>query len=240
MSAMSNINAAAMLSRPGNRTPAAGPPARSLLEKAIASLEEADAAFACNTGRAAFGTVMSLFRPGEGLIAPDDLQADTRLLFEYYRKQYGIPVDYLPFGKTEEVECAVTDTTKAIYLESLPRPFSEETDIEGYARIAKRHSLLLIVDHTLSTPTTRKPIALGADIVIHSETHYLAGNHDVQAGLIAAKGEALCKNLAAHHYAAGATLSASESKQIFRGLQTLPLRMKQHEENARKSRLSGI
>ncbi|KZE37742.1 hypothetical protein AV656_09415 [Bhargavaea cecembensis] len=237
---MSNSHVATMLSLPGNRTPAAGPSARSLLEKAVTSLEEADAAFACNTGRAAIATVMSLFRPGEGLIAPEDLQADTRRLFEYYRKQHGIPVDYLPFGKPGEVECAVTDTTKAIYLESLPRPFSEEADIEGYARIAKKYSLLLIVDHTRYTPITRKPIALGADIVIHSETHYLAGNHDVQAGLVAAKGEALCKNLAAHHHAAGAALSASESKQIFRGLQTLPLRMKHHEENAGKRRLSGI
>lgn len=229
---MTRTHAKTMLSTLGNRTAAASQPARSLLEEAIAKIEEADAAFACNTGRAAIALMMSLFRPGEGLIAPDDLQADTRQLFEYYRKQRGIFVDYLPFGKPEEVERSVTDTTKAIYLGSLPHPFSEETDIEGYARIAKRHNLLLIVDHTLYTPITWKPIALGADIVIHTETHGLAGNPDVHAGLIAAKGEALCKNLAAHHYAAGIALSPSESQLIIRGLHTLPLRMKQFEENA--------
>jgi cystathionine gamma-synthase len=209
-------------------------PTRALLEEGFAELEGGDAAFACSSGMAAIGLVLSLFRPGEGILAPEDLYGGTYRLLEHYRKQYGIPVDYLTFSDPNEVKRAVTDTTKALFIESPTNPLMQEIDIEVYAEIAKKHGLLLIVDNTFYTPILQKPIMLGADIVIHSATKYIGGHNDVLAGLVAAKGEVLCEQLAAQHNAEGAVLSPFDSWLVIRGLKTLPLRMKQHEENARK------
>lgn len=183
---------------------------------------------------AAIGLVLSLFRPGDGILAPEDLYGGTYRLLEHYRKQYGIPVDYLTFGNPDEVERAVTGTTKALFIESPTNPLMQEIDIKAYAEMAKKHSLLLIVDNTFYTPILQKPIALGADIVIHSATKYIGGHNDVLAGLVVAKGETLCERLAAQHNAEGAVLSPFDSWLVIRGLKTLPLRMKQHEANAKE------
>ncbi|MCW1928309.1 methionine biosynthesis PLP-dependent protein [Bhargavaea beijingensis] len=209
-------------------------PTRALLEEGFAELEEGDAAFACSSGMAAIGLVLSLFRPGDGILASEDLYGGTYRLLEHYRKQYGIPVDYLTFGNPDEVERAVTGTTKALFIESPTNPLMQEIDIKAYAEMAKKHSLLLIVDNTFYTPILQKPIALGADIVIHSATKYIGGHNDVLAGLVVAKGETLCERLAAQHNAEGAVLSPFDSWLVIRGLKTLPLRMKQHEANAKE------
>lgn len=209
-------------------------PTRALLEEGFAELEAGDAAFACSSGMAAIRLVLSLFRPGDGILAPEDLYGGTYRLLEQYRKQYGIPVDYLTFSDPDEVEHAITDTTKALFIESPTNPLMQEIDIEVYAKIAKQHGLLLIVDNTFYTPILQKPITLGADIVIHSATKYIGGHNDVLAGLVVAKGEALCTQLAAQHNAEGAVLSPFDSWLVIRGLKTLPLRMKQHEANAKE------
>ena len=208
-------------------------PTRTLLEEGFAELEEGDAAFACSSGMAAIGLVLSLFRPGDGILAPEDLYGGTYRLLEHYRKQYGIPVDYLTFSDHCEVEQAISGTTKAIFIESPTNPLMQEIDIGTYAEIAKKHSLLLIVDNTFYTPILQKPITLGADIVIHSATKYIGGHNDWLAGLVIAKGETLCERLAAQHNAEGAVLSPFDSWLVIRGLKTLPLRMKQHEANAK-------
>ncbi|SEJ71601.1 cystathionine gamma-synthase [Bhargavaea ginsengi] len=209
-------------------------PTRDLLEEGFAELEGGDAAFACSSGMAAIGLVLSLFRPGEGILAPEDLYGGTYRLLEHYRKQYGIPVDYLTFSDPDEVERTITDTTKALFIESPTNPLMQEIDIGAFASIAKKHSILLIVDNTFYTPILQKPITLGADIVIHSATKYIGGHNDVLAGLVVAKGKAICEQLAAQHNAGGAVLSPFDSWLVIRGLKTLPLRMKQHGENARK------
>lgn len=209
-------------------------PTRALLEEGFAELEEGDAAFACSSGMAAIGLVLSLFRPGDGILAPEDLYGGTYRLFEHYRRQYGIPVDYLPFDDPSEVERSITAGTKALFIESPTNPLLQEIDLEIYGKIAKKHGLLLIVDNTFYTPILQKPIVLGADIVVHSATKYLGGHNDVLAGLVVAKGEDLCEQLAAHHNAEGAVLSPFDSWLVIRGLKTLPLRMRQHEANARE------
>ncbi|MGM9922592.1 MAG: methionine biosynthesis PLP-dependent protein [Bhargavaea sp.] len=209
-------------------------PTRAILEEGFAELEAGDAAFACSSGMAAIGLVLSLFRPGEGIIAPEDLYGGTYRLLEHYRKQYGVPVDYLTFSDSDEVERAITDTTKALFIESPTNPLMQEIDIEAYGEIAKRHGLLLIADNTFYTPILQQPITLGADIVIHSATKYIGGHNDVLAGLVVAKGKTLCEQLAAQHNAEGAVLSPFDSWLVIRGLKTLPLRMKQHEANAKE------
>ena len=110
----------------------------------------------------------------------------------------------------------------------------EQTDIAEVARIAKKHNVLLIVDNTFYTPLLQQPILQGADIVIHSATKYLGGHNDVLAGLIVAKGEKLCADLAKFHNAAGAVLSPFDSWLLMRGMKTLSLRMERHESNAQK------
>ncbi|SIT92761.1 PLP-dependent transferase [Edaphobacillus lindanitolerans] len=212
-------------------------PTRALLEEGFAEIEGGDAAFACSSGMAAIGLVLSLFRPGDGILAPEDLYGGTYRLFEHYRKQYGIPVDYLPFDAPAEVERAITGGTKALFIETPTNPLLQEIDLRAYGELAGKHGLLLIVDNTFYTPILQRPIESGADIVVHSATKYLGGHNDVLAGLVVAKGRELCERLAAQHNAEGAVLSPFDSWLVIRGLKTLPLRMQQHEENAR--RLAG-
>ncbi len=109
----------------------------------------------------------------------------------------------------------------------------QEADIEAVAAFAKQYELLLIVDNTFYTPVLQKPLTKGADIVIHSATKYLGGHNDVLAGLIVAKGKALCEQLAMYHNAIGAVLSPFDSWLLIRGMKTLALRMRQHEQNAK-------
>src|SRR5690625_4175577 len=110
----------------------------------------------------------------------------------------------------------------------------QEIDIAKIATIAKEKNLLLIVDNTFLTPYFQRPIESGADIVIHSATKYIGGHNDVLAGLVVAKGEKICEILATKHNAIGAVLSPTDSWLVIRGLKTLHLRMRQHEENAKR------
>jgi cystathionine gamma-synthase len=210
-----------------------GNPTRQLLEKTIADLEGGDQGFACSSGMAAILTVLSLFQSGDEWIVSEDLYGGTyRLLEKGYRK-YGLTTTYVNTCFPEEIECKVTPQTKAIFLETPTNPLMQESDIAAVSEIAKRHGLLLIVDNTFYTPLLQQPIALGADIVIHSATKYLGGHNDVLAGLIVAKGKELCEDLALYHNGAGAVLSPFDSWLLMRGMKTLSLRMERHEKNAK-------
>lgn len=208
-------------------------PTRQLLEDGIASLESGDAGYACSSGMAAIQLVLSLFRSGDELIAPEDVYGGTYRLFGQYADTYSITTSYIDFSNVNEVENKITNNTKAIFIESPTNPLMQEIDIIQYAELANKHNLLLIVDNTFLTPYFQRPIELGADIVIHSATKYIGGHNDVLAGLVIAKGKALCAQLAKNHNSAGAVLSPFDSWLTIRGLKTLHLRMKQHEANAK-------
>lgn len=208
-------------------------PTRALLEEGIANLECGDAGFACSSGMAAIQLVLSLFRTGDELIAPEDVYGGTYRLFRQYAETYSITTSYLDFTQIDDVEKQITPKTKAIFIETPTNPLMEEIDILQYAKLAKKHHLLLIVDNTFLTPYLQRPIELGADIVLHSATKYIGGHNDVLAGLVIAKGNTLCEQLATNHNAAGAVLSPFDSWLTIRGLKTLHLRMKQHEANAK-------
>lgn len=209
-------------------------PTRSILEEGIADLEKGDAGFACSSGMAAIQLVLSLFKSGDALIAPDDIYGGTYRLFRQYAEQYGITTSYASFASIEETEKLITAQTKALFIETPTNPLMGEIDIEQYAELAKRHQLLLIVDNTFLTPYYQRPIESGADIVIHSATKYIGGHNDVLAGLVVAKGDALCKQLSENHNAIGATLSSFDAWLVIRGLKTLHVRMKQHDANAKE------
>jgi cystathionine gamma-synthase len=210
-----------------------GNPTRQLLEKTIADLEGGDQGFACSSGMAAILTVLSLFQSGDEWLVSEDLYGGTyRLLEKGYRK-YGLTTTYVNTCCPKEIERKITPQTKAIFLETPTNPLMQESDIAAVAQIAKRHGLLLIVDNTFYTPLLQQPIALGADIVIHSATKYLGGHNDVLAGLVVAKGKELCEDLALYHNGAGAVLSPFDSWLLMRGMKTLSLRMERHEKNAK-------
>ncbi|WP_153733599.1 methionine biosynthesis PLP-dependent protein [Sporosarcina obsidiansis] len=208
-------------------------PTRSILEDGIANLESGDQGFACSSGMAAIQLILSLFKTGDELLAPEDLYGGTYRLFNQYENTYQISTRYLSFDDVEAVEQAITDRTKAIFLETPTNPLMLQINIAIYAELAKKHGLLLIVDNTFLTPYFQRPIEDGADIVIHSATKYIGGHNDVLAGLVVAKGEDLSERLFTNHNAMGATLSPLDSWLVVRGLKTLHLRMKQHDANAK-------
>ena len=132
-----------------------------------------------------------------------------------------------------EIEAAITANTKAIFIETPSNPLMEECDVAEIAKLAKKHNLLMIVDNTFLTPVLSRPLDLGADIVIHSGTKYIAGHNDSLVGLIIAKGQELCDRIAYIQMVPGAVLSPFDSWLTVRGMKTLSLRMKRHQDNAK-------
>ncbi|MGG3519082.1 methionine biosynthesis PLP-dependent protein [Bacillus pseudomycoides] len=211
-----------------------GNPTRGLLERAIADLEEGEQGYACSSGMAAVLLILSLFRSGDELIVSEDLYGGTYRLFAEHEEKWNIRCRYVDTQSIKQIEQAVTSQTKAIFIETPTNPLMQVTDIAAVATVAKRHDLLLIVDNTFYTPYIQQPLTEGADIVLHSATKYLGGHNDVLSGLVVTKGQTLCEALAHYHNASGAVLSPFDSWLLIRGMKTLALRMKQHEENAKK------
>lgn len=209
-------------------------PTREILERGIADLESGDEGFACSSGMAAIQLVLSIFRSGDELILEEDIYGGTYRLLKQYEDKYAIKTSYANFSDISAIEKLITNKTKALFLETPTNPLMQEIDIKKIAVIAKKHNLLLIVDNTFLTPYFQRPIESGANIVIHSATKYIGGHNDVLAGLVVAKGEELCETLATKHNAIGAVLSPIDSWLIIRGLKTLHLRMRQHEDNAKQ------
>lgn len=209
-------------------------PTRTILEQGIADLEGGDQGYACSSGMAAVQLVMSLFKPNDELIVPEDLYGGTYRLFKTFAENYNIKPVYNTFTHIEAVESLITENTKALFIETPTNPLMQEIDLVAYAALAKKHNLLLIVDNTFYTPYFQRPLELGADIVLHSATKYIGGHNDVLAGLVVAKGEALCEKLAFYHNGIGMVLAPMDSWLLIRGLKTLHLRLKQHDANAKK------
>ena len=207
-------------------------PTREILEKGIAELENGDAGFACSSGMAAVQLVLSLFKPGDEIILPDDIYGGTYRLLKSFSDSYNIHPIY--FTSVSDIEKLITENTKAIFLETPTNPLMIEFDLDQFNTICKKHQLLFIVDNTFYTPYFQRPIEHGADIVIHSATKYIAGHNDVLAGLVVAKGQQLCEKLAFNHNGMGLVLSPMDSWLTIRGLKTMHLRLKQHDANAKQ------
>lgn len=210
-----------------------GNPTRKILEDSIAKLENGDQGFACSSGMAAIATILALFQSGDQWIVSQDLYGGTFRLLEKGFKKWGLDCQYVDTCCLNEIEQAITPQTKAIFIETPTNPLMQQTDIRAVASLAKQYNILLIVDNTFYTPILQQPILEGADIVVHSATKYLGGHNDVLAGLIVAKGTELCEAIAFHHNSNGAVLSPFDSWLLIRGMKTLALRMKQHEQNAK-------
>ena len=207
-------------------------PTRQRLEKLVASLENGLDALAFASGMAAVDAVLRLFKPGDHIITGNDLYGGSFRLFHRYEEQNGLSFTVVHTSKLEEITSAINPHTKAIYLETPTNPTMEISDLRAISKIAKENNLLVIVDNTFLTPYFQKPLDLGADIIIHSGTKYLAGHNDVLAGFTIVKDEKIAENLRLIYKSTGACLGALDAWLVIRGIKTLPLRMEQHQRNA--------
>lgn len=218
-----------------------GNPTRHALEQYIADLEEGARGFAFSSGMAAIHAVFSLLNSGDHIILTDDVYGGTYRIITKVLSRLGIEATFADTTKLEELGKALQPNTKALFVETPTNPLLKITDIAEIARWAKARKLLFIVDNTFSTPYWQTPIALGADIVLHSATKYIGGHSDVVAGLAVVNSDKLGEELHFVQNATGGVLGPQDSWLLIRGLKTLGLRMEAHEENARAivSYLSG-
>lgn len=207
-------------------------PTRARLETLVASLEEGIDALAFSSGMAAVDAVMNLFAPGDHIITGNDLYGGSFRLFRNINARNGVEFTTVHTSKLEEIKAAIKPNTKAIFLETPTNPTMEISDLRAISKIAKENNFLVIVDNTFLTPYFQKPLTLGADIVIHSGTKYLAGHNDVLAGFTVVKEQTLADKLRLIYKTTGACLGALDAWLVIRGIKTLPLRMEQHQKNA--------
>lgn len=207
-------------------------PTREALEQTIAKLEGGLDALAFSTGMAAVSLLMELFSPGDHIIACSDLYGGTRRLFDHVSVKNGLSFSFVDAADMSAFAAALTPQTKAIFLETPTNPMMQVADIAAASGIAKSHGLLLIVDNTFLTPYFQQPLALGADVVLHSGTKYLGGHNDTLAGFLVVKDAALLERLRFLYKTTGACLAPFDSWLILRGIKTLAIRMERQQQTA--------
>jgi cystathionine beta-lyase/cystathionine gamma-synthase len=211
----------------------AGNPTRDRLEMALAALEGGHSGHAFASGMAAIYALVATLHAGDHLICSHNVYGGTQRLFNQIIQHYGIEIEYVDTGDLAAVEAAIKPNTKLIHVETPTNPLMSLSDIAGVSAIAHAHGVEVSVDNTFMSPALQSPIALGADIVMHSTTKFLNGHSDGLGGaLIGTKPEHKERFLLVQK-AAGGILSPFECFLVLRGIKTLPLRMKQHEENGR-------
>lgn len=206
-------------------------PTREHLEKVVAALENGIDALALSSGMAAITMLMELFRPGDHLIVDADLYGGSIRLFDNISEKNGITFSHIDCYR-ENVEDYITESTRAIYIETPTNPMMNVTDIAALGQIAKKHSLIFIVDNTFLSPYFQNPLSLGADIVVHSGTKYLGGHNDTLAGFLVTDREDISEKLRFVIKTTGAGLAPFDSWLILRGIKTLGLRMDRAQHNA--------
>jgi len=213
-------------------------PTRRALEELLAALEGGASASAFASGLAAIDAVVKTLQSGDEILAVDDIYGGAFRQFTHIWQKFGITVRYVDTTDPVNVLDALTPQTKLVWIESPTNPTLKVTDIEAVARIAHTHSARLCVDNTFLSPALQNPIALGADIVIHSATKYLGGHSDLIAGAVITADKALGEQIRFIQNACGAVLAPHDAWLVIRGIETLPLRIRQHCANAEKVALA--
>ncbi len=211
-----------------------GNPTRHALEELIKDLEGGERGFAFGSGMAAITSVMMLFNSGDHVVLTDDVYGGTYRVMTKVLNRLGIESTFVDSSNPASIEEAIRENTKAVYIETPTNPLLKITDIKEAADLAKKHDLLTIVDNTFSTPYWQNPLALGADIVLHSATKYLGGHSDVVAGLVVVNSDQLAEDLFFVQNSTGGVLGPQDSWLLIRGIKTLGLRMEEHEINTKK------
>jgi cystathionine beta-lyase/cystathionine gamma-synthase len=209
-----------------------GNPTRTALETCLASLEDGHFGLAFASGMAAEATIMRLLAPGDHTIAVDDLYGGTYRLFRQVLEPMGLTFSFVDGARPELVEEAWTPQTRMVWIESPTNPLLKLVDIQAISEISHRHGAIVVVDNTFMSPYFQRPLSLGADIVTHSATKYLAGHSDTIAGAVVVDRQDLRDRLAFFQNAAGGVPGPMDAWLVLRGLKTLALRMREHERNA--------
>lgn len=206
-------------------------PTRHALEKNLAALENGKHGLCFGSGMAATDTLMRLFKPGDEIIATNDLYGGTYRLFSKVYAPLGIKSHFCPLQDLDAVEALINENTKMLWVETPTNPTMKIYDIEGLSAIAKKHNILLAVDNTFASPYLQQPLNLGADIVMHSVTKYLGGHSDVVMGALICKDDKLAEDLYFLQNSCGGVCGPQDSFLVLRGIKTLHLRMQRHCEN---------
>lgn len=211
-----------------------GNPTRRALEQQVASLEEGKNAFAFSSGMAAIHAALAIFHAGDHLIVGNQIYGGTFRLLHQFFAQWGLEITAVDTRDLAAVEGAIKPNTKAIYFEPVTNPLLQVTSVRAVAQLAHQHHLLTIVDNTFLSPYLLRPLALGADVVVHSATKYLSGHSDVSAGVVAVNSNALAQKIYFIQNALGSILSPEDSNELLRGIKTLGVRMDRQIANVKK------
>ncbi|MFZ2656712.1 MAG: PLP-dependent aspartate aminotransferase family protein [Victivallales bacterium] len=209
-----------------------GNPTRKALETAIATLEGGKYGLAYASGSAATVGVLQILKPGDHIVAGQDLYGGTYRLLESVYKPIGIEVTYANTYDISEFKKAFRKNTKMVWLESPTNPLLKISDIAKIAEVSKSHKALFVVDNTFLSPFFQKPLSLGADIIVHSTTKYIAGHSDIIGGAVVTSDEESFKAMKFYQNAGGAVPGILDCWLTLRGLKTLAIRMKEHEANS--------
>ncbi|MDA7716721.1 PLP-dependent aspartate aminotransferase family protein [Flavobacteriaceae bacterium] len=209
-------------------------PTRSALEKSLASIESGEFGLAFGSGLAAIDAVLKLLNPGDEVISTNDLYGGSYRLFTKIFEKYGLVFHFTEMDNLSKIESLVNNNTKMIWVETPTNPMMNIVDVNGLSSISKKFNLILAVDNTFATPFLQQPLLLGADIVMHSATKYLAGHSDVVLGALIVNDKDLSEQLYFIQNASGAICGPMDSFLTLRGIKTLHVRMQRHCENAEK------
>lgn len=209
-----------------------GNPTRRILERCVAELEGGEHGLAFGSGCAGMTTLFHTLRPGDHVLACDDVYGGTFRILDKVFKPLGIATSWVDLTNLDAVRAAMRTETKLVVIESPTNPMLKVVDIAAVAKIAHGGSAKVVVDNTFATPMLQRPLALGADVVVHSTTKYMNGHSDVVGGVIVTSDAALAEKLRFLQNAIGAVPSPFDCFLVLRGLKTLPVRMERHSKSA--------
>ena len=209
-------------------------PTRSALENCIAALENAAYGLCFSSGQGASDAIIKLLKPGDEVIATNDLYGGSYRMFTKIFEPFGIKFHFVNMYDASNIKNFINANTKMLWVETPTNPTMQIIDIKACAKIAKENNLILVVDNTFASPYLQNPLNLGADIVMHSVTKYLGGHSDVVMGATCTNNQKLHEQLAFIHNSCGATPGPMDSFLVLRGIKTLHVRMDRHCENGRK------
>ena len=206
-------------------------PTRQALERSLASIEEGAYGFAFGSGLAAMDAVLKLLKPGDEIISTDDLYGGSYRLFKTIFEDFGLKFHFVPMHNTEYIASKINKKTKLIWVETPTNPMMNIIDIKSIVKLVKGKNILIAVDNTFASSYIQQPLILGADIVMHSATKYLAGHSDVVLGALILNDPILAEKIGFIQNASGAICGPMDCFLTLRGIKTLHVRMQRHCEN---------
>ena len=209
-------------------------PTREALERNVASLEGGAHGFAFGSGLAALDAVLKLLKAGDHVVCGENVYGGSMRLMTQVYSDLGLRFSFVDMRRMEPIEQALTPATKMVYCETPTNPMMFLTDLAAVGDLTQARGLLYVVDNTFATPYFQRPLAFGADIVLHSTTKYLNGHSDIVGGLLVTGRDDLAERLGFLQNASGAVPGPMDCWLALRGIKTLPLRMRQHDANGRR------